>query len=367
MNWRFGAGYVGLGDAPLTAAGAEYTGVIVSYTLPQVSRKAIGGIMYKTRAAQISVVVLSSYLSVANAAVLATAELGLDNFSGTSSQTCEGCPAQVTRSFSPPALAYFASGDVVASAGSGFLRAYANVTASGQHTGFVTIGGKASASFADFFTINNPLLDGTPGKLLIPLQFSWDFVGSSSLPAGLGITGSAIFEMLVNPNISGFSRVNFVEEFGRNGSLGRSGLEQLPGAASSTIPFTYTPTMTIDFIFGRTIAVRGKLNISAFGRDFNTNDITDMTVTLDAGHSAYWGGFASVLGADGLPVAYTTTSAEGHDWSQSSIPSPVPAPASGALLMAGVGSVVAYMRRSRQRRQVRAAGPKSMTTRSKAS
>ena len=306
--------------------------------------------MNKNRAA-LAALALLSHFSIAKAETLATAELGLFSFSQTDSQTCTGCVAQVTHSFGPPNFPVSMSGDVTASASFGVLRASARSGAFGNPsplTTAITHGGRAQAQFQDFFQINNnnPLLQGTLGTVTIPLSFVWGFVGSSGGSSGVGIRGNADIRMQWDPNMgnSNIQISEFREDFDRNSSFKGAGSKIGLSTPFSVIPFTFTPTLSVTFKYGLTISLIYDLKISETVGEAGATGFLNNFATLDAGHSAYWGGFESVLDANGQPAAYTTTSFSGHDWSKSSIPSAVPTPVSSILMLSGLGAILFFAR-----------------------
>ena len=65
------------------------------------------------------------------------------------------------------------------------------------------------------------------------------------------------------------------------------------------------------------------------------------------GDSAYWGGISGIT-VDGQAIEFDLSSASGHDWRQSSVPSAVPAPAAVWLLGSGVLGLIGFAR-SRKR------------------
>ncbi|MGD9601719.1 MAG: PEP-CTERM sorting domain-containing protein [Gammaproteobacteria bacterium] len=295
----------------------------------------------------------------ARAITTASAELGLGDALLSDAQTCSGlCTVQFNRDLFPPTpFSYYVGGASGASAEFGTLKASATTTALGVHTSAISTGAKAAAGFQDFFTIDGGPLNGTMAKLTVPLSFNWSFTGTSS-GGGVGLLGIAEFSVLLDPNL-GSSKTRslaFREDFNGSGSLGGSGLETIGFSSFAFIPFTNTPVFTLDFQFGQPIKVKADLKITIAGNDFNievpgTAPIADFLVQLDAGHSAYWGGIQAVTDADGNPVPFTVTSVSGHDWLQSSIPQPVPLPASAGLLLFGAGAVGAFQRRTRARRR----------------
>ena len=73
----------------------------------------------------------------------------------------------------------------------------------------------------------------------------------------------------------------------------------------------------------------------------------DESFTVDAAHSAFWGGFRSVTDAQGSAVDYTLGAGSQADWSKSFMPSSVPEPNRFALMTAGllvVGCMLVYRR-----------------------
>ncbi len=288
----------------------------------------------------------------------ASAELGLDTFNVTDSHSCAGtCTAQVSKSIFPPTFTYFTSGDAIAEAGFGTLRAFAATTALGVHNSRIHTGAKIAASFTDFFRVNGGALNGTLATLTIPLRFNWSFTATSAA-SGVGILGIAEFSVLLDPNlgISNVQSLAFREEFAPGASLGGTGQLTTGLSTFTPVPFTNTPTMMIGIELGRTIKVKADLNVTIAGNDFNVLSpanvapFADFLVQLDAGHSAYWGGIQSVVDANGQSVEFSVSSASGHDWSQSSVPATVPLPASLVLLMAACGTLPVFTGRWSLRR-----------------
>lgn len=247
----------------------------------------------------------------------------------------------MSASIGNPATAEFSANGVArASADFGTLRAFGRFDGLGQHTGTISVGAKASASFQDTFFINDAALNGSPGTVSIPLDFAWSVIGASTYPPGTGFSADNQFSVrFFAPNGSQTIASFFREQFDTSGSLGQTASTQVAGIFNG-MPFTFQPTVNVNFIFGEAIKVVARLDIGISATDFSHTGITSLFGIDDAGHSAYWGGFASVVDGNGQPVtSYSVSAASGVDWSQSFVPS-IPEPASAALLLAGLGLVL---------------------------
>jgi len=71
--------------------------------------------------------------------------------------------------------------------------------------------------------------------------------------------------------------------------------------------------------------------------------------TIDASHSAYWGGITSVVDAAGRPVDYTVLSADGGDWGRSYVPVAAPVPEPAAWLLGAIGALGLLVQQRRRR------------------
>lgn len=71
--------------------------------------------------------------------------------------------------------------------------------------------------------------------------------------------------------------------------------------------------------------------------------------SIDASHSAYWGGITSVVDAAGRPVDYTVASGDSGDWGRSYVPVAAPVPEPATWLLGGLG-VFGLMVQQRRRR-----------------
>lgn len=288
-------------------------------------------------------------IPLANAAVTANAELGLTNFSKTATQTCAGCVAEATGSINTPPIGFSTSGIARASADYRTLRAFGRFDAFGPHTGTVINVVKADAMFEDTFFINDVALNGTPGVVEIPLDFSWSVIGSSVYPPGTSFQATNQLNVrFFAPNGSQTIANFFREDFNTSGSLGKGASSQIGSSgAFVSMPFTFTPTISVNFVFGQAIKVVSKLDIVMSAADYNQSGSTSLFGIDDAGNSAYWGGFAAVRNANGLLVQnYTVLSGSGTNWALSSIPvANVPEPGSLAMMVGGLGLVLALARR----------------------
>lgn len=277
----------------------------------------------------------------ANADVKANAELGLTNFNKTATQTCAGCVAEAAGNINTPPIGFSTSGVARASADYGTLRAYGSFQAFGPHTGTVTDVVKANATFQDSFIINDVALNGTAGVVDIPIAFAWSVIGSSAYPPGTSFaaTNQLTFRFFA-PNGSQTIANFFREDFDTSGSLGKGAYSQVGTyGAFVSMPFTFAPTISVNFIFGQEIKVISTLDIVMSANDYNPMGSTSLFGIDDAGNSAYWGGFAAVRAANGSLVQdYTVQSGSGTNWALSSIP--VPEPGSWAMMLAGLGLVL---------------------------
>ena len=287
----------------------------------------------------------------ANADVTANAELGLTNFNKTATQTCAGCVAEATGNINTPPIGFSTSGVARASADYGTLRAYGSFQAFGPHTGTVTDVVKANAMFQDSFIINDVALNGTPGVVDIPIAFAWNVIGSSAYPPGTSFaaTNQLTFRFFA-PNGSQTIANFFREDFDTSGSLGKGAYSQVGTyGAFVSMPFTFAPTISVNFIFGQAIKVVSTLDIVMSANDYNTTGNTSLFGIDDAGNSAYWGGFAAVHAANGSLVQdYTVQSGSGTNWALSSIP--VPEPSSWAMMLAGLGLVLPLVHRRKMQK-----------------
>jgi hypothetical protein len=284
-------------------------------------------------------------IPLANADVTAKVELGLTNLNKTATQTCAGCVAEATGNINTPPIGFSTSGVARASADYGTLRAYGSFQAFGPHTGTVTDVVKANAMFQDSFIINDVALNGTPGVVDIPIAFAWSVIGSSAYPPGTSF--AAINQLTFRffaPNNDQIIGSFFREDFDTSGSLGKGAYTQVGTyGAFVSMPFTFTPTISVNFIFGQAIKVISTLDIVMSANDYNPSGSTSLFGIDDAGNSAYWGGFAAVRAANGSLVQdYTVQSGSGANWALSSIP--VPEPSSWAMMLAGLGLVLPLLR-----------------------
>lgn len=287
-------------------------------------------------------------IPLANAAsVTANAELGLTNFNKTASQTCPGCVAVAAGNINDPPIGFSTSGTASASADYGALRASGNFQAFGPHTGIVVDVVKANATFEDNFIIDKVGLTGTQGVVEIPLDFSWSVTGSSTF-GGTSFQATNQFNTrFFAANTNSLIIANyFREDFGNSGSLGQSASSQAgTSGAFVSMPFTFQPTISVNFTYGDVIKVISTLDIVMGMSDYNTTGITSFFGIDDAGHSAYWGGFAAVRDTSGALVqGYTVQSGSGTNWALSSIPA-VPEPGSLAMMVAGLSLVLPLVHR----------------------
>ena len=209
----------------------------------------------------------------------------------------------------------------------GILKAYAVESSIGPH-------GRAKATatltFGDAVTIDAPGLTGQAGTVSMLLQF--DFSGHVTAPDGSG-SGQVRLHLDVDSGLH-IDRYQRAVLFNPDGQVTTQAIN--PGNVA--VPFSPQILAQVDFVFGQSFSFTATLIASGVGS-------LQQRVEVDASHSAYWGGFQSVLDAGGNAVNYSVTSSSQTDWSQSFVPATVPEPGTWALLLAGIGAVSARARR----------------------
>jgi hypothetical protein len=234
-------------------------------------------------------------------------------------KTCPGCRAKISSTGTVPSATFGTShsdSTARATADYGVLKSFATAPSSGH---FAQARATATASFSDVFTIDAPGLSGQHGKVVIPVQFSYTnmLTGSSSF--------SQISLSLELFNTSPSSKYQRSLHYSANGTAVSDSFDP-PHVIT---PFGTSLLATVDFIFGQ--AVPFQLKLEARGGGFN-----DESFTVDAEHTAYWGGFQSVTDANGKAVSYTLGPGSQADWSKSFIPNAVPEPQSIVIMLAGL-------------------------------
>jgi hypothetical protein len=212
----------------------------------------------------------------------------------------------------------------------GVLKVFAETRSSGLYG---SARASALADFSDGLSINAPGLAGQRGTVNFALQFNH----AANFAAEPALAGAYV-------------ALNLDVEVGLRTLHWQRGLLLAAGTPAQSVsfdppantraPFSGSLLASADFTFGEPFSFTARLTAMANGSHQHQ-------ATLDASHSAYWGGIQSVLGADGNTVIYSLASDSNTDWSRSFVPSAVPEMSSAALLLAGLASVGALTRRRR--------------------
>ena len=214
----------------------------------------------------------------------------------------------------------------------GILRAYAAEASTGPH-GYAKA--NATATFSDAVTIDAPGLSGQAGSVAMLLQFDYSAHVSGQLPGAGSGQVRLILDVFYPLRTDRYQRAVLIAPDGQVTT-------QSINPGNVVVPFTPQILAQVDFVFGQPFSFTATLIAAAVGN-------FDQQVEVDASHSAYWGGFQSVLDGGGNAVSYSVTSGSQTDWSQSFVPATVPEPGTWALLLAGVGLVSACARRRASR------------------
>jgi hypothetical protein len=115
----------------------------------------------------------------------------------------------------------------------------------------------------------------------------------------------------------------------------------------SEIPNTSRMIFEVPFIYGEQISIQAHLNTSVAAHTPLT--VTSFEAAMDASHSLYWEGISSITDSQGRAVAgYTLMSDSGTDWLRN-FAAPVPEPAEGLLMLAGLSALGWRLRSARGR------------------
>ncbi len=249
---------------------------------------------------------------------------------------CGGCLVEASQSGS------FVNGGVLnqseasgtAFADYGVLKVLATGSTSGPDAFAETL---SMAEFSSTFTIDVGGLTGQHGTLLLTIDTTstHDFTGLA------GGTLSTSLKVVAGGGSDGTWRQQAT--FSSDGSVHSTSF--YPGIGF--VPYSPTLLANIDFVYGESISFIATLLASVRGE--SGPDGAPASFGVDASHSAYWGGFMSVLDSNGAPVdAYAVSSSSGIDWSRSFVPqttSPIPEPETWALLLSGLLALKSLARR----------------------
>ena len=245
-------------------------------------------------------------------------------------KTCPGCEASISSTGTVPSATFGTShsdSTARASASYGVLKTFASAASSGH---FGQARATATASFSDVFTINALGLAGQHGTVVIPLEFS--YTNSLSGPQSFSQIRLSLELFDTFPT----ARYQRSAQYNPDGTV----LSDSFDPPHVVTPFSTSILANVDFVFGQPLSFQ--VTLEAKGGGFE-----DESFTVDAAHSAFWGGFRSVTDAQGSAVDYTLGAGSQADWSKSFMPSSVPEPNRFALMTAGllvVGCMLLYRR-----------------------
>jgi len=245
---------------------------------------------------------------------------------------CEGCLASTSNTgivIGANGVTSHSTGFGTAYAEHGVLKTFASSESSGPR-GYAQA--TSTATFGDLLTIDAPGLSGQNGavSMLLLFDFLEHVVGQPGAAGGRAQLGLDLF---VGGRTERYERTLI---FDPNGLTTSQSFD--PG--NVVVPFGKQIVADVDFVFGQPFTFVATLRAFATGS-------FDQQVEVDASHSAYWGGFQSVLDVGGNAVDYTVTSSSLTDWSRSFVPSAVPEPPPVALLLAGMGLIGVFTHRRR--------------------
>ncbi len=252
-------------------------------------------------------------------------------------KTCPGCQASISSTGTVTSATFGTSQSdslARATADYGILKTFATAVSNGH---FGEARATATALFSDVFTINSSGLAGQHGTVVIPLEFN--YTASRS-----GVASSQVTLSLEVGHTFPLDVYQRSLQFNSDGTV----LSDSFDPPHVVTPFSTTILAAVDFVFGQSVGFKTTLEVKGGG-------FFDEGFTLDAEHSAFWGGFRSVTDANGNAVDYTLGTGSQADWSTSFIPSasPVPEPDTHALMLAGLGAVAFVLHRRRHQRQRR--------------
>jgi hypothetical protein len=245
-------------------------------------------------------------------------------------KTCPGCEASISSTGTVPSATFGTShsdSTARATAQYGVLKAFATAASNGH---FAQARATATASFSDSFTINAVGLSGEKGTAVIPLQFN--YTNSLSGPQAFSQVSLSLELFNTFPTAKYQRSLHYRPD----GTV----LSDSFDPPHVVTPFSTSILATVPFVFGQPVPFQ--VTLEGKGGGFE-----DESFTVDAAHSAFWGGFRSVTDASGSAVNYTLGGGSQADWSKSFIPTTVPEPDTFALMMGGlfaIGSLLASTR-----------------------
>ena len=235
----------------------------------------------------------------------------------------------------------FAEGKANAIAGDGFVKGYAETSASGQTDDHRSGGsGGANASFKEMLTFSSAAHTGMPGQVTVAAIFDALVQADGSAQA------SSEFMLAVGPSSGVHFVLSEIDELGDSFDSSVSRLSVSDVFGFRELPYAGVATLTFDITWGDTVLL--SMQLGAVGRTLNAVQISS-SAWADAFHSGYWGGVVSAT-AGGVAIDdFSVLSATGLDYRNSfAVAAPVPEPETVALLAVGLLAVWGRVRRARR-------------------
>jgi hypothetical protein len=262
----------------------------------------------------------------AQASVSATAIIGQNGYSTPEIKTaCAGCITSLSHTdFYDGAFIKPSTTTVTAYAMADYGLLKSASTTQGVGDSAHTIA-SSETSFADTFRIDAPGLTGKEGL------FTAEVIMPFTLTVEHGVySRQYLYEDIQVDAMDGHSWNKYQLSVGNDGLFGPYTLLH----NGSPIPTNSRMILEVPFIYGDPISIQGHLNTGVAANTPLT--ITSFKAAMDASHSLVWEGISRITDSQGRQVTdYTLTSDSGTNWARN-MATPVPEPAQGLLMLAGL-------------------------------